>query len=246
MKKKLKDFFTDFLNQKFLMSIIALMLFQAILYWGVKLLQVDYHYINATIDSKIPFVPHLVYIYNMFYPAVLLTMYYVFCKDRKNYYKGVIAGILGYLICDIIFIAYPTIMNRPIVDYSSLDWFTGLVLKITYAADTPALNCCPSIHCLFCYQAIFSLCISKKINWKIKIPVSLFLFLIVLTTMLVKQHYFYDAVLALIIFIVMNIIVYSFKLYPKYTNRLKKKYNDGKEKLKEKKDKKKNKKINTN
>ena len=241
MKKKLKEFFTDFLNKKFLVSIIALMLVQAALYWGVKLLQVDYHYINATIDSKIPFVPHFVYVYNMFYPAVLLTMYYVFCKDRKNYYKGVIAGILGYLVCDIIFIIYPTIMNRPIVDYNSLDWFTGLVLKITYAADTPALNCCPSIHCLFCYQAIFSLCISKKIKWKVKIPVSAFLFLIVLTTMLVKQHYFYDAVLALIIFIIMNIIVYSFKLYPKYTNKLKKKYNDDKEKIKTKKTNKKKK-----
>ncbi len=261
MKKKLKEFFADFLNKKFLVSIIALMLVQAALYWGVKLLQVDYHYINATIDSKIPFIPQFVFIYDLFYPAVLLTMYYIYCKDRKNYYKGVIAGILGYLICDIIFICYPTIMNRPIVDYNSLDWFTGLVLKITYAADTPALNCCPSIHCLFCYQAIFSLCISKKIKWKVKIPVSLFLFLIVLTTMLVKQHYFYDAALALLIFIIMNIIVYEFKLYPKYTNKLKKKYKEEKEKIdNRKKDKKeinkketnkkennkKNKKINTN
>ena len=252
MKKKLKDFFGDFLNKKFLISIIALMLVQAMLYWGVKLLQVDYHFINAEIDNKIPFIPHFVYVYNMFYPAVLLTMYYVYCKDRKNYYKGVIAGILGYLVCDIIFIAYPTIMNRPIVDYSKLDWFTGLVLKITYTADTPALNCCPSIHCLFCYQAMFSLCISKKIKWTVKIPVALFLFLIVLTTMFVKQHYFYDAVLALIIFIIMNIIVYSLKIYPKYTNKLKKKYKEGKDKIDNKKKnnkiekKKVNKKINTN
>ena len=246
MKKKLKDFFNDFLNKKFIVSIIALMLLQAILYWSVKLFQIDYHYINATIDSKIPFIPQFVFIYDLFYPAVLLTMYYIFCKDRKNYYKGVIAGIIGYLVCDIIFICYPTIMNRPIVDYSTLDWFTGLVLKITYAADSPALNCCPSIHCLFCYQAIFSLCVSKKVKWKVKIPVSLFLFLIVLTTMLVKQHYFYDAVLAFIIFVIMNVIVYKFKFYPRFTNKLKKKYNEEKEKQSKRKESKKNKKINTN
>ena len=246
MKKKLKDFFSDFLNKKFIISIIALMLLQAILYWSVKLFQIDYHYINATIDSKIPFIPQFVFIYDLFYPAVLLTMYYIFCKDRKNYYKGVIAGIIGYLVCDIIFICYPTIMNRPIVDYSTLDWFTGLVLKITYAADSPALNCCPSIHCLFCYQAIFSLCVSKKVKWKVKIPVSLFLFLIVLTTMLVKQHYFYDAVLAFIIFVIMNVIVYKFKFYPRFTNKLKKKYNEEKEKQSKRKESKKNKKINTN
>jgi amino acid permease len=89
----------------------------------------------------------------------------------------------------------------------------------------------------------------------ITLPVSAFLFLIVLTTMFVKQHYFYDAVLALVIFIIMNIIVYSLKLYPKYTNKLKVKYKEEKEKLdnkrKDKKDKKdknnkKSKKINTN
>ena len=67
MKKKLKDFFSDFLNKKFIISIIALMLLQAILYWSVKLFQIDYHYINATIDSKIPFIPQFVFIYDLFY-----------------------------------------------------------------------------------------------------------------------------------------------------------------------------------
>ncbi len=225
MKAKLKDFFKDFLNKKFLISIIAMMGVMAILYWVVKLLQFDYHYIYSPIDNKIPFIPHLVYIYDLFYPTVLITMYYVFCKDRKNYYKGIIAAIIGDLICSIIFIIYPTIMFRPFVDYSSLDWLTGLVLKITYGADVPALNCCPSIHCLFCYQAIFTLCISKNIKKRVKIPLSLFLMFIILTTLLIKQHYFYDAVYAFIIFVVVNVVVYAFKLYPKVTNKIKKKYN---------------------
>ena len=164
----------------------------------------------------------MVYVYDLFYPTVLLTMYYVFCKDRKNYYMGVIASVIGYLICDIIFISYPTIMFRPFVDYSNLDWLTSLVLKITYTADTPALNCCPSIHCLFCYQAMFTLCISKDIKKRIKVPVALFLLLIAVSTLMVKQHYFYDAILALIIFVIVNIITYSFKLYPKITNKIKK------------------------
>ena len=106
MKKKLKDFFTDFLNKKFLISIIALMLVQALLYWGVKLLQIDYHYINATIDSKIPFVPHLVYVYNMFYPAVFISFYNVYNHDKETYFKGILAGILGFLVTDIIFLTY--------------------------------------------------------------------------------------------------------------------------------------------
>ena len=237
MKKKLKEFFSEFLNKKFLISIIAMMGVMPVLYWGVKFFQVNYHYIYSSIDNKIPFIPQLVPIYDLYYPTVLLTMYYLFRKDRKHYYRGIIAAVIGNIICCIIFIAYPTIMFRPFVDYSSLDWFTGLVLKITYAADVPALNCCPSLHCLFCYQAIFSLCLSKNIKKKVKIPLSLFLFLIVLTTLFVKQHYFYDAVYAFIIFAVVNIIVYVFKLSPKITCYIKKKYNIEDNKKKSKKNK---------
>ena len=225
MKKKLKEFFSEFLNKKFLISICAMMLAMAIFYWVVKLIQFDYHYIYSPIDNKIPFIPHFVYVYDLFFPTVLLTMYYVFRKDRKHYYRGIMAAIIGDVISSIIFVIYPTIMFRPWVDYSSLDFLTRLVLKITYTADTPALNCCPSIHCLFCYQAIFTLCISKKIKKRVKIPLSLFLILIVLTTMIIKQHYFYDAVLAFIIFVITNIIVYGFKLYPKLTNKFFKKKN---------------------
>ena len=241
MKKKLKKFFSEFLNKKFLISIIVMMLVQAMFYWGVKFFQTDYHYIYSSVDNKIPFLPGFVYIYDLFYPVVLLTMYYAFCKDRKNYYKGVIASVIGFLLCDIIFIAYPTVMYRPYVDYSNLDWLTGLVLKITYAADTPALNCCPSIHCLFCYQAIFTLCMCKDVKKRIKVPISLFLLLIVLSTLIVKQHYFYDAIFALVIFIVVNIITYSLGLYPKITNYIKKKFN-----IEDKKKKKYKKKRSTN
>lgn len=235
MKEKLKKFFSEFLNKKFLISIIAMMLVQAMFYWGVKFFQADYHYIYSSVDNKIPFLPGFVYIYDLFYPVVLITMYYAFCKDRKNYYKGVIASVIGFLLCDIIFITYPTVMYRPYVDYSNLDWLTGLVLKITYAADTPALNCCPSIHCLFCYQAIFTLCMCKDVKKQIKVPLSLFLLLIVLSTLIVKQHYFYDAIFALVIFVVVNIITYSLGLYPKITNYIKKKFNiEDKKKYKKK------------
>ena len=225
MKKKLKAFFKEILNKKFIISIIMMMAVGGLTYFSVKFLQSDYHYIYSPIDNKIPFIPQLGIVYNLFYPTVFITMYYIFCKDRKNYYKGVIACIIGYTICNIIFIVYPTIMYRPYVDYSSLDWFTGLVLKITYTVDTPALNCCPSIHCLFCFQVIFTLCISKNIKIYKKILISLLLLLIIVTTLLIKQHYLYDVTYALLIVIITNIITYVFKLYPRITNYIKRKIN---------------------
>ena len=98
--------------------------------------------------------------------------------------------------------------NRDIIVNSFTEW----VVKITYLVDTPALNCCPSIHCLFCFQTIYSLVSSKKINKKLKIFSTIYLILIVLSTFTVKQHYVYDVILALIICIIANIITIKFNL----------------------------------
>ena len=131
-----------------------MMLVQGLIYFFIKYLESDYHYIYSVIDKRIPFVPYLVYVYDLWYPSILIIMYYIFCKDRKHYYQGVIACIIGYLLCDIVFLSYPTIMDAPIVNYKSLDWFTGLVMKLTIILDDPPINCLPSIHCLdgYCHQ----------------------------------------------------------------------------------------------
>lgn len=209
--KKLDVFFKEIFNKKFLISISCLLIGQALFFTSLKYLQNNYHVINFYLDNKIPFIPEFIHIYNLFYPFVFIIMYYIFTKDRKTYYNGVIAGIMGYLICDIIFLVYPTIMNRPIFDYNSLDVVTGFVLKATYYLDSPALNCLPSIHCLFCFQIIYSLFKSKDINSSKKIIISLIAILIMLSTLFVKQHYLYDIVASLIVFIIVNIIVYKFK-----------------------------------
>lgn len=213
--KKLKLFFKEITNKKFLISISCLMLVQAFLFSFVKYFQSNYHVINYFIDSKIPFIPEFIYIYNIFYPFIFIVMYYIFCRDRKTYYNGVIAGIIGYLICDIIFLSYPTIMNRPIVDYSTLDIITGFIIKVTYFVDNPALNCLPSIHCLFCFQAMFTLIMSKNVKSSTKIIISFVLFLIILSTLFVKQHYLFDVIAAFIVFTLSNLVVYIFKLEKK-------------------------------
>ena len=213
--KKLDVFFKDIFNRKFLISISCLMIGQAFFFTSLKFLQNNYHVIDFYLDIKIPFIPEFIYIYNIFYPFVFIVMYYIFLKDRKTYYNGIIAGIIGYLICDIIFLSYPTIMNRPIVDYNTLDIVTGFVLKTTYYLDNPALNCLPSIHCLFCFQVMFTLFMSKNIKSYRKIIISFVFVLIILSTLFVKQHYLYDVLASFIIFMISNIIVYGFKLEKK-------------------------------
>ena len=210
--KAVKDFFKEIKNKDFLISIFCLMIMQAIIFTLIKYLQFDYHYGLAKIDNMIPFIPHFIYIYNLFYPFVFVVLYYIFCNDKEKYYQGILAGTIGYLISDIIFLVYPTFMIRPDVIYDKLDFLTGLIIKTTYYIDNPALNCFPSIHCLFCFQVAYTAFVSKNIEKEKKIIITTISLLIATSTVLVKQHYFYDILGAFIVFVISNLIVKGIKI----------------------------------
>ena len=195
----MKDYFKNIKSKEFLISIIFMMGFQALLYWSLKLLQADFHTFNYSIDSKIPFVPQLIIIYNLFYPMVFIAFYNIFNHDKDTYYKGVIASIIGFIIADIVFIVYPTVIVRPDITNLTIDPINNFVLYLTYKVDTPAINCLPSIHCLFCFQTIITSLMCRNYNNKPKIIIISILLLIATSTVLVKQHYFIDIIGALIV-----------------------------------------------
>lgn len=192
-------------KKKFLITISILLVSQAFCYWFIKLFQANPNYLNFKIDNQIPFIPNFIYIYNIFYPFIFLSFYFLFTKDEKTYYKGIVAGIIGYLICDIIYLYYPTIMTRLPIP-TSTNSLTSFVVKITYFFDEPPLNCFPSIHCLFCFQVIFSYLKTKEINSKYKIPIVVISLLIIISTVLVKQHYLVDIFAAFLVCIITNIL----------------------------------------
>lgn len=211
---KIKKFIKD--NKKFIITIIILLVGQAFLYFSLKFFQTNPKYINYYLDEKIPFIGRFIYIYNMFYPFTLLAFYYLYKRDEKAYYKGVISGVIGYLICDVIFLIYPTIMYRPAIP--NISPITDFVIKVTFAGDNPPLNCFPSIHCLFSFQLIYSFFFSK-LSIKEKISVTVVALLIIISTLFVKQHYFYDIISAFLICIITNIVEDLLGIYNKFKKK---------------------------
>ena len=205
----MKEYFKDLKDKKFLISIISLLVGQSILYVVVKHLQSGYNTFNYSIDGKIPLIPSFVIIYNLFYPFLFFVFFYLFKRDKITYDKAIIAGILGYLICNIIFIIYPVQMVRPDITNINTDWLSNLVLHLTYELDQPAINCFPSIHCLFCFQALYSTVRGKNIPLKYRIFVTFMALSIIASIFFVKQHYVIDMIAALIVFITCNVIVES-------------------------------------
>ncbi len=210
----MKEYFKNMKDRKFIISIILMLVTQQFTYAFLKLFQSNFHVFDHIIDMKIPFIPQFIIIYNLFYPVVFFFFYNMFNKDKDTYYKGIIAGILGFIIADIIFLIYPTIMIRPDITNLNIDPINKLILYITYKVDTPAINCFPSMHCVFCFQTLYSVLKCKGYNHKGLS--SILLILIIASTLFVKQHYFIDVVAALIIVIICNIISeIIYKLYKK-------------------------------
>ena len=205
----MKKYFKNIKDKNFIISIILLLGCQGILFVLVKLFQSNYHVFNYYIDNKIPFIPQFIIIYNLFYPMIFISFYNIFNHDKDTYYKGIIAGILGYIIADIIFLLYPVEMIRPDITNLNIDVINNFILQLTYKIDNPPINCFPSIHCIFCFQAIYSIIRCKNYNYKY---ISIFiLLLIIISTLLVKQHYVIDVLGALVVVIITNFIVYLIK-----------------------------------
>lgn len=196
-------------NKKFIISIALLLLGQSFMYWFLKLFQSDPININYYLDNEIPFLGRFIYIYNAFYPFMIISFYLLYKADEKAYFKGIISGIIGFIICDIIFLSLPTIMYRPIIP--STDVITDFILKITFLFDSPPLNCFPSIHCLFCFQALYSTILSKT-KTKNKIYISICSILIISSTLFVKQHYVFDVLSAFLVMLISNLITDLFNI----------------------------------
>ena len=208
--KKVKSLFKK--EKKLIISLSILMLGNGILYWFIKLFQRNPIYINYYLDDKIPYWGWLVYVYNMFYPFCVIAFCFLYKGDEKTYFKALISCIIGVIICDTIYLFVPTIMYRPITP--NYDAFTNLVLRITYFFDDPPLNCFPSLHCLFCFQVIFSF-IKSKCTYKTKI------------WMIICKHrrdkyfisFIYDIIAAFLVCLIANMSENIFAIY----NKLKKK-----------------------
>ena len=197
-------------NKKFVITMCILFFGNMFMYWFIKLFQGNPIYIDYYLDDKIPFLGWFVYIYNMFYPFSIIAFYLLYLKDEKAYYKGFVSILIAIIICDIIYLIAPTIMYRPVTP--NYDPFTNLVLKITYFFDEPPLNCFPSLHCIFCFQVIFSY-IKSKCTLKRKTWIIICSLLIVVSTLFVKQHYIFDIISAFIVCLMSNCLESILMIY---------------------------------
>ena len=164
---------------------------QALIYFLIEHCITNFNIMHSFIN--VPLVKYFIYFYNLWYPFVLLVSFVVY-KQNKSLFKYMIATmLLSTIMAHITFIAYPSMVERPTVEVNS---FTDWILDFTYRCDTPAANCLPSVHCMYCFIIIYYIIQCKKLKQNYRLIIMTFSFIIILSTLFTKQHIIEDAILA--------------------------------------------------
>lgn len=188
--------------KKYILVVVLVMGMQGLSYFLIKNFINDYHIINSFID--IPLIKSFVYFYDLWYPFIVLNTFIIYKYDRKLFSMLIATMVISTVMAHITFIIYPSMVLRPDIKVTGL---TSWILDFTYRTDTPAINCLPSMHCIYCFVTSYYIIKCKNINIKKRLPIVIFSALIVLSTLFIKQHILEDVILAFIYVTIAIIIV---------------------------------------
>lgn len=190
MKNYLKE------NKNRIIILFGAFIFQSLIYFITKLFQNNPVYLNNAIDDRIPFIPSFVIFYVMWYLFLILIPLLILKYNKKVFDKYIVVSILYAILEGIIFILFPTTMNRqPLVVTDISTW----VVDIIYRVDMPVCNLFPSAHCAFSILFIISILVVKEVKKEYKILIIISSLLIILSTLFIKQHVVIDVLGALLI-----------------------------------------------
>jgi ABC-type bacteriocin/lantibiotic exporter with double-glycine peptidase domain len=176
-----------------------------------------YHIIHVALDDMIPFCEIFIIPYFLWfaYMGVVIVYFAFFNKNVKEFYQVFLSLGIGMTIFLVVSWLYPNGQNlRPMV-FPRHNVFVDMVRHL-YATDTPT-NILPSLHV---YNSVasciaFNNCKKLKEHRRVRTGVTMLTFLIVLSTMFLKQHSVFDVVFAF----ALNAIVYFIMYQPKFNTQ---------------------------
>lgn len=151
--------------------------------------------LRSPIDQAIPFLPFMSIPYLGWYPFVFGVLAYLCAKDREVYYRVLLSMNICVWICYLIYFNFQTTVHRPVITGSGIG---SSIVSWLYGRDEP-FNCFPSIHALYSYLVMRAAFSVQGIKRQVKLLIASGSAVIVLSTLLIKQHVIYDALGAIIL-----------------------------------------------
>ncbi|MDO7904793.1 phosphatase PAP2 family protein [Paenibacillus sp. JX-17] len=157
------------------------------IFYGVLNRLKDHVYSFAiSLDQMLPFVPFFIIFYALWYPFVTAALIALAFKNRNVYFQTLIGLCGGLVISYICFALFQSTIERPNIanEKGLLYWMVDFI----YSTDRP-YNCFPSIHVLSSYLILRGTSVFGSMKWAIASMIST---LIIVSTLLVKQHVLVD------------------------------------------------------
>ncbi len=191
--------------KNFLKPISIILLTNATLYFTIKIFIKNFHTLSPIITFKL--IPSFSFIYNSWYPFIFLIAFLIYKKDKNSFNHFIITVFIGIILSNLTFILYPTYLGRPNITSNTI---STLLLKLTYKLDSPPINCIPSVHCLLSFIIAYYITFKTTLQKKYKLLITLYSFLIILSTLLIRQHLLTDVLVALLYTIISTVLTYKF------------------------------------
>lgn len=177
--------------------LLTILVFNFVTYYGTRLFtnSMVHHYMGSKIDDFIPFWPVFICFYLLAYLQWIIGYIVIARESKEEVNRILFAEFIAKFFCLICFLVIPTTMVRPEVVGNNL---VMSVVSFIYRIDQP-VNLFPSIHCLeswMCFRGSMKLQkVSRKYKW--------FMFfsscLVCFSTVLVKQHVFFDVIAGILV-----------------------------------------------
>jgi len=144
--------------------------------------------LSSSVDRLIPLVPAWAYVYGAIYSVAVVPLFIV--RDARVLRRVALGFMAINLFAGLVFLAYPTRMERPAWIGLPAGSFTQWSMGLIYALDPP-VNCFPSLHVANAfYVGTVARSFDRRVGrWMFALAV-----LIASSTLLVKQHYLLDVV----------------------------------------------------
>lgn len=195
-----------------------LVLFESVVYFLCKLSPLKLTVLGSSFDDKLPFIPFFACFYYLWYVYLFLIPLILNRVNKKYFFKYASTTVICILLGALIFILYPTTINRGVElnNYKSI--FTYIV-KFIYMTDNPNLCCLPSMHCALSFIFIYSTFKAKELKGSYKILIAITSLAIIASTLFIKQHVIWDVIAAFIV-VTISIIIDKFVNLDKFIEKI--------------------------
>lgn len=165
------------------------------------------HVIHCGLDDIIPFCEWFIIPYVLWYPLIIFSLGYFALYNVDSFKKLQTFIMITQLVATIIYIVYPNCQNLRPTEFTRDNILTDYI-GFLYAFDTNT-GVCLSLHCAYSIGIASVWLKEKDVSWAWKGFIVIFVILICLSTMFIKQHSAVDFFAALPVCLLAEILVFK-------------------------------------